>query len=84
MPIFHIVKAAFTCQEKEKEYKVNGINIMDLYLNTYNKVPEDKFEYNKNEVSYSVFEHNTSMFPSKSSNNPMSIVLNNIAYNFNI
>ena len=69
---------------KLQEYKVNGINIMDLYLNTYNKVSEDKFEYNKNEVSYSVFEHNTSMLPSKSSNNPMSIVLNNIAHNFKI
>ena len=69
---------------KLQEYKVNEINIMDLYLTTYNKMPEDEFEYNKNEVSYSIFEHNTSIIPSKSSNNPMSIVLNNIAHRFNI
>lgn len=69
---------------KLQEYKVNGINVMDLYLNTYNKVSEDEFEYNKNEISYSIFEHNTSMLPSKSSNNPMSKALNRIAHNFNI
>lgn len=57
---------------------------MDLYLSTYDKAPEDRFEYNKNEVPYSIFEHNTSIIPSKSSNNPVSIVLNNIAHRFNI
>ena len=69
---------------KLQEYKVNRINILNLYLNTRDKLPENKFEYNKNEVSYSIFEHNTSIIPSKSSSNPVSIVLNNIAHRFNI
>lgn len=64
---------------KLQEYKLNGINIMDLYLSSYNK---QSYTYNKEEVSYSLFEHNTSFLPNKSSNNPISIILNKIAYNF--
>lgn len=48
---------------KLQEYKVNRINILNLYLNTCDKLPENKFEYNKNEVSYLIFEHNTSIIP---------------------
>ncbi len=65
---------------KLQEYKENGINIMDLYLKSYNK-NNDNYVYNKMEVSYSQFEHNTSILPIKSSNNPISVILNNIAYN---
>ena len=64
---------------KLQEYKLNGINIMDLYLNSYNK--NDDYVYNKKEISYSIFEHNTSILPVKSSCNPISNVLNNLAYN---
>lgn len=62
------------------EYRNNNINILDLYLNSYNK--HDEYVYKKNEVSYSIFEHNTSIVPAKSSNNPISVLLNNLAYNF--
>ena len=64
---------------KLQEYKENGINIMDLYLKSHNKI-DDNYVYNKTEISYSQFEHDTSILPTKSSNNPTSIILNNIAY----
>lgn len=64
---------------KLQEYKLNGINIMNLYLDSYNK---QSYTYNKKEVSYSIFERNTSFLPNKSSSNPISVVLNKIAYNF--
>ena len=64
---------------KLQEYKLNGINIMDLYLNSYNK--NNDYIYNKKEISYSIFEHNTSILPVKSSCNPISNILNNLAYN---
>ncbi len=65
---------------KLEEYKLNGINIMDLYLKSYNK--DKTYVYNKEEVSYSIFEHNTSSIPTKSSSNPISIILNQIAHAF--
>ena len=65
---------------KLEEYKQNGINIMDLYLKSYNK---DDFVYNKEDVSFSIFENNTSSnIPTKSSSNPLSLVLNTLAYGF--
>ena len=65
---------------KLEEYKQNGINIMDLYLNSYN---QENFVYNKEDILFSIFENNTSSnIPIKSSNNPISIHLNNIAYGF--
>lgn len=67
---------------KLQEYKENVINIMDLYLNSYNNTENSNFIYNKTEVSYSMFEKNTSVVPVKSRNNPLSIILNNIAYNY--
>lgn len=62
---------------KLQEFKLNGINIMDLYLKSYNK--KDNFTYNKEEVSYSLFEHNTSFIPTRCSSNPISVLLNNLA-----
>lgn len=69
---------------KLQEYKVSRIKIMDLYLSTYDKVSENRFEYNKNKVSYSIFENKTSIISSKSSSNPVSIVLNNMVHGFRI
>ncbi len=65
---------------KLQEYKLNGINIMDLYLKSYNK--DTNYIYNKTEVSYSIFEHDTSVLPTKCSSNPISCVLNGLAYGF--
>lgn len=65
---------------KLQEYKLNSINIMDLYLKSYNK--DKSYVYNKEKISYSIFEHNISSIPIKSSSNPISIILNNIAYNY--
>lgn len=65
---------------KLQEYKANGINIMDLYLQSYNKTKEDNFIYNKEKVSFSLFENNTSILPTRSSANPLSCLLNNIAW----
>ena len=65
---------------KLQEYKANGINIMDLYLQSYNKTKDDNFIYNKENVSFSLFENNTSLLPTKSSSNPLSCLLNNIAW----
>lgn len=88
--ISHCVAAAFGSRPKgysrkriEKyiklqEFKLNGINIMDLYLKSYNQ--DDDFTYNKEEISYSLFEHNSSVIPSQCSSNPISILLNKLAY----
>ena len=65
---------------KLEEYKQNGINIMKLYLDSYDKTIEDNYTYQKENVSFSIFEKNTSILPNIASNNPVSIVLNKIAY----
>lgn len=64
---------------KLQEYKLNGINIMDLYLNTHDK--NNDFVYKQKEISYSIFERNISLLPTKSSTNSISCLLHNIAYN---
>ena len=93
--ISHCVAAAFGSRPKgysrkriEKylklqEYKENGINIMDLYLKSYKNEKESDYVYKKEEVSFSYFEQNNSIIPTKSSSNPISILLNNIAFNYN-
>ena len=65
---------------KLQEAKANGINIMKLYLSSYNKKEEDNFVYNEQDVSFSIFEKSSSNIPIKSSSNPISAVLNNIAF----
>lgn len=91
--ISHYVAASFGSRPKgysrkriEKylklhEYKENGINIMDLYLKSYNNKENSDFVYNKTEVSFSLFEKNSSVIPVKYSGDPISIILNNIAFN---
>lgn len=66
---------------KLQEYKENGINIMDLYLKSHDK-SEGEYVYNKEEVSYSIFENDTSNIPVKSSGNPIGHVLNSIAHSY--
>lgn len=63
---------------KLQEFKLNGINIMDLYLKSYNQA--DNFAYNKEEASYSLFERNTSPIPTYCSSNPISVLLNKLAH----
>ncbi len=65
---------------KLQEDKFNGVNIMSLYLSSYNKKEEDNFVYDEQEVSFSIFEKSSSNIPVKSSSNPISLLLNNIAF----
>ena len=68
---------------KLQEYQENGINILDLYLRSYKNKKEDNYVYHQDNISISINEHNySSILPCKSSSNPISNVLNNIAYNF--
>ena len=67
---------------KLEEYKHNGINIMQLYLSSYNKNNDDNFVYNQNKVSFSIFEKDTSVLPTRSPNNPLSILFHNVAYGY--
>ena len=67
---------------KLEENKINGINILDLYLKSYDKTAKDNYIYNKKEVSFQSFENNTSILPTKTTLNPISIVLTSIAYNY--
>ncbi len=53
---------------------------MNLYLKSYNK--NNSYVYNEKELSYSILEQDNSIIPTKSSNNPISILLNRLAYNF--
>ena len=43
---------------KLQEYKLNGINIMSLYLKTYKN--EEVIEYKKEELNFSIFEKSSS------------------------
>ena len=63
---------------KLEEYKLNGINIMDLYLKSYDKNEEDSFIYNKEDVSYSIFEHKTSSTLTFSTSNHTAVIINNL------
>lgn len=65
---------------KLQEYKLNGINIMDLYLKSYDKNEEDSFVYNKEDVSYSIFEHKTSSALTVSTSNYTSMIINAIGH----
>ena len=68
---------------KLEEYKQNGINIMDLYLCSYNLNDNIDFVYNQKEVSLSSFERKTSSnIPVKSTTNPIGNLLGKIAYGY--
>ena len=59
---------------------LNGINILEYYLNTYNTL-DDYIHDNEKEVNYSIFEKSTSNIPTYSSSNPISMMLHGIAHN---
>jgi len=68
---------------KLEEYKQNGINIMNLYLSSYNLDDDNDFVYNKEEVSLSSFENKSSSnIPVKSSTSPIGNLLGKIAYGY--
>ena len=65
---------------KLQEMYLNGIDIIEYYLKTYNS--EDDYIYNNDDekkVNFSLFEKSTSNIPVASSCNPVSLVLHNIA-----
>lgn len=64
---------------KLEALKANGINIMSLYLKSL--VSSNYNVENEEKISFSIFEKDTSVLPTISSSNPLSILLNNIAYN---
>ena len=67
------------CYLKLQEMLLNGINIMKYYLETYNK--DDTFVYNEKEIDFSIFEKSiSSNIPIRSSYNPCSLAVYNIAH----
>ncbi len=67
---------------KLEEYKQNGINILDLYLNSYNKTKDDNYVYNKKDISLSMHENNISNIPIMSSTNGIANTIGRIAYGY--
>lgn len=64
---------------KLQEMKLNGINILNYFLATYNS--DDNYVYNEEkEVNYSMFEHSTSNLPCLHSTSPVSKALHGLAY----
>ena len=64
---------------KLQEMRLNGINIMKYYLETYNK--KDDFIYNEKEVDFSIFEKPTSSnIPIRNSSYPSSLAVYDIAH----
>ena len=62
---------------KLQEMVLNGINIFNYYLDTYNS--DDNYIYNKEkEVNYSIFEHSTSNLPGLYSNHSLSKALHSV------
>ena len=64
---------------KLQQAKLNGINILDLYLKSSYK--NEEFVYNEKEINYSLFDKSISYLPVCSSKNPISILLHKVAYN---
>lgn len=63
---------------KLEEYKQNRINILDIILKCLNK--DDDYVYNEKEVSFAMFDKDTNLLPVCSTKNPISIILNKLAY----
>ena len=64
---------------KLQEMRLNGINLLNYYLNTYNS--DDDYIYNnEKEVNYSIFEHSTSNLPCLHSASNVSKALHGLAY----
>lgn len=65
---------------KLEECKQNGINILDLILKLINKDKDSNYKYNEKEVNFAMFDKDTSLLPARTTSNPISIILNKIAY----
>ena len=63
---------------KLREYKLNGINILDLYLKS--SYQDSDFIYNEKEIDFSIFDKSTSLLPVVSSKYSSSLILHNIAF----
>ena len=63
---------------KLEECKQNGINILDIILKSLNK--SEDYVYNEKEVSFAIFDRDTNLLPACSTKNPISIILNKLAY----
>lgn len=64
---------------KLQEMKLNGMNILNYFLATYNS--DDDYIYNEEkEVNYSMFEHSTSNLPCLYSTSNVSKALHGLAY----
>ena len=61
---------------KLQEASVNGINILDYYLKTYNQL--DDIKYNEKEINFSLFDKSTSNLPCLTTLSPLKIQLNYI------
>lgn len=66
---------------KLEEAKQNGINIMDLYLKSFSK-SMNEFIYNEKEVSFAIFDNDTSVLPVRASNSPLSQLFSALAFPF--
>ena len=65
---------------KLHETKHNEINILNLYLKTYDNNENNVHNYNEEGINFSVFDNSVSLLPVKSSTNPISQLINNIAF----
>lgn len=63
---------------KLQEASLNGINILDYYLKSC--YAGEDFKYNEKEIDFSLFDKSISNLPIVTSNNPISIILNQIAH----
>ena len=65
---------------KLEECKQNGINILDLILKLIGKDKDSDYKYNEKEVNFTIFDKSTSLLPVCTTSNPISLLLNRIAY----
>jgi hypothetical protein len=63
---------------KLQELKINGINILDLFLKSVN---DTDYSYNEKELDFSMFDQSNSFLPINVSSNPISSLLHDVAYN---
>ena len=53
---------------------------MDLYLKSYDKTEEDSYKYNKEDISYSLFEHKTSSALTFTTSSHTSMIINTLGH----
>ena len=75
-------KENFETYIKIEECVQNNINILDLYLNSFNKNANENYVYNEKDISLSIFENNISNIPIKSSTSEIANIIGRIAYGY--